>query len=161
MSKRLLQTYAELACTSLQGLAQVDALTVGRHLLPHQRARHLRFTVNDRLQHHPLAQAPTPPTLDADTEQAGLDRCFQFRVCLAWYTAQGPLICRTCLPYDCALPPIFNCSVVLESARCQYQSRTHEVPCHHLLGRMAHHVHACGQGPHQHKNNRVRDAGVG
>ena len=137
---------------------QVNPLEDGRHILPHRRARHLRQTVADKLRQRLQEAAPwlAPPPLDAAATREGIDLRFQFRVMFAWFTDQGPYM----LPKGAlrlALATHLQLPLVPDTARCRYQGRHHEAPCHQLLGRWAHHVHACGQGPRQAKHNKLRD----
>ena len=89
--------------------------------------------------------------------RAGLTQTFQYCVCLAWFTAQGRHLLPTavlrhrvathlCLPL---------CGV---GARCQYTGQARAGPCSAPLDPTTHHIHSCGQGPRQHKHDRLRDA---
>ena len=131
----------------------------GRNILPRRRARHLQQTVSDKLPQHLLDAAPwlTPPPLDAAATREGLDTRFQFRVMLAWFTAQGPHM----LPKGAlrlALATHLQLPLVPETAGCGYQGRHHEAPCRQILGKRAHQVHACGQRPRQAQHNKLRDS---
>ena len=150
---------AALARTTLMDLVGIDPLTIGRDLLPHRRPAKLRQATYDGLSVQMLRHNPwlTPPALNADAERAGITLAFHHRVCLAWLTAPADSLLHAG-PLRMRLAAHMHVPLLSAQARCQYRGSVHHGPCNHPLDAHAHHIFACGQGPRQHKHDRLRNA---
>ena len=149
---------ADTARSTLLSLTRVDALTTGADLLPQGRPACLRRTVIEALAARMMHHNPwlTPPPLDAAATPKGISPAFQHRVNLAWLTASGPYLLpagplRLCVAVHLHIP------LLRAGARCLYRGQTHAAPCNVVLDPHGQHVHACGQGPRQHKHDRLRN----